>query len=159
MLHFNHADISAENCWRTAQRLEIYHCKLKSSGCFGEVSNFSALKSLLLVPVTFKQYLFLHLFSQSTALNVIYLYLNAQQAGFTLILSSVKCQKQDRWQNLLLWLSAQERRAKNTAGVKLRDKVERYQMHCGIKGMSGTLRDTCRHTHLHSLLEPLRPVD
>ncbi len=44
------------------------------------------------------------------------------------------------------------RGAKNTAGVKHRDKVERYQMHCGITGMSGTLRHT--HTHTHTYVQP-----
>lgn len=50
--------------------------------------------------------------------------LSAQQAGFAPILSAVEHRRQDRWQNLLLWLSAQETRAKNTGGVKHRDKVK-----------------------------------
>lgn len=64
--------------------------------------------------------------------NVLMLFLNsvkteclsAQEAGFAPILSAVEHRRQDRWQNLLLWLSAQETRAKNTGGVKHRDKVK-----------------------------------
>lgn len=49
---------------------------------------------------------------------------SARQASFTPILSAVARTRRDGWQNLLLWLSAQETGAKNTGGAKHRDKVE-----------------------------------
>lgn len=85
--------------------------------------------------------------------NVLMLFLNsvkteclsAQQAGFAPILSGVERGRQERWQNLLLWLSAQETRAKNTGGVKHRDKVKNTRCIAELMVCQWHLH-TCTHT-------------